>query len=86
MIALDIRTDLNAEDQTGYVWAFLDEARDPSVVVPGTLVVAGDEDAPAVAVVVDLVEHPNGTIVHLDVLPGAVDSYLALARRVQTAA
>jgi hypothetical protein len=86
MIAVDIRADLNAEDQTGYVWAFLDEARDPSVVVPGALVVAGDEDAPAVAVVVDIAEHPNGTIVHLDVLPGAVDSYLALARRVETAA
>jgi hypothetical protein len=86
MIVVDIRADLNAEDQTGYVWAFLDEARDPSVIVPGALVVAGDEDVPAVAVVVDLVPHPNGTIVHLDVLPGAVDSYLALAKRVETAA
>lgn len=86
MIAVDIRADLNAEDQTGYVWAFLDESRDPSLITPGSLVVAGDEDAPAVAVVVDLVEHPNGTIVHLDVLPGALDSYLALARRVAPAA
>lgn len=86
IISVDIQADLNAEDQTGYVWTFLDEARNPSVIVPGALVVAGDEDAPAVAVVVDLVEHPNGTIVHLDLLPGAVDSYLALARRVQTAA
>lgn len=85
MITVDIRADLNAEDQTGYVWTFLDEARNPSVIGPGALVVAGDEDAPAVAVVVDVVGHPNGTIVHLDVLPGAVDSYLALARRVQTA-
>jgi hypothetical protein len=56
------------------------------VIVPGALVVAGDEDVPAVAVVVDLVEHPNGTIVHLDVLPGALENYLALARRVQTVA
>jgi hypothetical protein len=86
MIAVDIPADLNAEDQTGYVWAFLDEARDPSVVVPGALVVAGDQDSPAVAVVVDLVSHPNGTIVHLDVLPGAIDSYLALARRIEAAA
>jgi hypothetical protein len=28
---------LNAEDQTGYVWAFLDEARDPSIVASGSL-------------------------------------------------
>jgi hypothetical protein len=79
---IDIAADLNAEDQTGYVWTFLDEARDPSVIVPGALVVTGDTDAPAVAVVVDLVEHPNGTIVHLDVLPGAIETYIALARRI----
>lgn len=86
MIGVDIRADLNAENQTGYVWAFLDDARDPSLIMPGALVVAGDEDASAVAAVVDLVEHPNGTIVHLDVLPGAVDNYLALARRIAPAA
>lgn len=40
----------------------------------------------APAVVVDLVEPSNVTILHLDVLTGAVDSYLALARRVETAA
>jgi hypothetical protein len=33
MIAVDIAADLNAEDQTDYVWAFL-EARDPSLVTP----------------------------------------------------
>jgi hypothetical protein len=76
----------NVEDQTGYVWAFLDEARDPSLVAPGALVIAGDEDAPAVAVVVDLVPHPSGTIAHFDVLPGAVDEYFALAGRVDVAA
>ncbi|MEU4231458.1 hypothetical protein AB0F17_44795 [Nonomuraea sp. NPDC026600] len=86
MINVDITADLNAEDQTGYVWTFLDEARDPSIITPGALVIAGDEDAPAVAVVADLVSHPNGTIVHLDVLPGAIDSYLALARRIDASA
>ena len=86
MIAVDIIADLNAEDETGYVWTFLDEARNPALITPGALVVAGDEDAPAVAVVVDLIPHPNGTIVHLDVLPGAIDNYLALARRVTATA
>jgi hypothetical protein len=70
----------------GISWTFLDEARDPSIVTPGALVIAGDEDAPAVAVVVDLVPHPNGTVVHLDVLPGGIDSYLALARRIDAPA
>ncbi len=82
MIHVDIAADLNTEDHTGYVWTFLDEAPDPSIIVPGALVIAGDVDAPAVAVVVDLVEHPNGTIVHLDVLPGAIGSYVELARRI----
>ena len=86
MTAVDIAADLRAEDQMGYVWAFLDEARDPSLVTRGALVIAGDKDAPAVAVVVDLVPHPNGTIVHLDVLPGSIDEYLALARRVDAEA
>lgn len=86
MITVDIVADLNTEDETGYVWTFLDEARDPALIVPGAVVVAGDEDAPAVAVVVDLTPHPNGTIVHLDVLPGVIDNYLALARRVTASA
>ncbi|WP_088320839.1 hypothetical protein [Kineosporia sp. R_H_3] len=86
MIRVDIPADLNSEDETGYVWTFLDEARDTSIVTPGALVVTGDDDAPAVAVVVDLVPHPNGTIVHLDVLPGPVDGYLALARRMTASA
>jgi hypothetical protein len=86
MTVIDIAADLNAEDQTGYVWTFLDEARDPSIVVPGALVVAGDDDASAVAFVVDHVAHPNGTIVHLDLLPGSVDDYLAFAKRVRSAA
>ena len=81
MITIDITADINSEDQTGYVWTFLDEARDPSLIVPGAVVITGDPDNPAVAVVVDLVKHPNGTIVHLDILPGAVEDYVALARR-----
>ena len=81
MTRIDIAADLNALDDTGFVWTFLDEALDPSMIAPGALVIAGDVDAPAVAVVIDLVDHPNGTIVHLDVLPGTIDDYVALARR-----
>jgi hypothetical protein len=52
MYRVHIAADLNDEDQTGYVWTFLDEARDPSRITPGALVVAGD-DAAAVCQVVD---------------------------------
>jgi len=70
MTAVDITADLNDEDDTGYVWTFLDEARDPSLIAPGAIVVAGTPDAPAVAEVVDLVTKPAGTVVHLRILPG----------------
>jgi hypothetical protein len=81
MYRVDITADLNDEDDTGYVWAFLDEARDPSQVKPGELVVAGDQDVAAVCQVVDLVPAGDGTIVHLRLLPGLVDDYRVLVER-----
>ncbi|MGH8906752.1 MAG: hypothetical protein ACRD0K_09605 [Egibacteraceae bacterium] len=82
MISIDIAADLNDEDGTGYVWTFLDEARDPALIAPGAIVVAGDPDSPAVAQVVDLVDRPAGRVVHLRLLPGALEAYEALVRRV----
>jgi hypothetical protein len=78
---VDITADLNDEDETGYVWTFLDEARNPGQITPGVLVVAGDEEAAAVCQVVDLVPAGDGTIVHLRLLPGLVDEYRALVDR-----
>lgn len=86
MIAIDITCDLMDEDETGYVWTFLREARDPALIEPGAIVVAGDPDAPAVAEVVDIVEKPAGPVVHLRVLPGAIEDYEALVRRAITSA
>lgn len=79
---IDITADLNTEDETGFVWTFLDEATDPSVIRPGEVVVAGSELTPAVCEVVDLVEKPVGTIVHLRVLPGSVEQYRDLVHRI----
>jgi hypothetical protein len=81
MVTIDIPSDLNDEDETGFVWTFLDEARSPDLIVPGALLVTGDEDSPAVAQVVDLVAKANGTIVHLRVLPGTIEEYRALVER-----
>lgn len=80
-VTVDISADLNDEDETGFVWTFLDEARDPSVIVPGAIVVAGDADAPAVVEVVDVVPRKSGRVVHLRVLPGNVEDYAALVQR-----
>lgn len=79
---IDIAADLNTEDETGLVWTFLDEATDPSMIRPGELVVAGSELTPAVCEVIDLVEKPVGTIVHLRILPGSVDQYRNLVDRI----
>ena len=81
MYLVDIVADLNDEDETGYVWTFLDEARDPGQIQPGALVIAGDEEAAAVCQVVDLAPAGDGTIVHLRLLPGVVDDYRALVER-----
>jgi hypothetical protein len=81
MYHVDITADLNDEDDTGYVWTFLDEARDPSQIKPGALVVAGDEETAAVCQVIDLAPAGHGTIVHLRLLPGLVDDYRALIER-----
>jgi hypothetical protein len=81
MYRVDITADLNDEDHTGYLWTFLDEARDPAQITPGALVVAGDEDAAAVCQVIDLVPAGDGTIVHLRPLPGVVDDYRVLVER-----
>ena len=56
-------------DDTGYVWAFLSEAAEPSRVRPGALIVAGDPVEPFLACVVDVIDGPNEeSVVHLDVV------------------
>jgi hypothetical protein len=80
-VIVDIAADLNDEDETGFVWTFLDEARDPTIIVPKAIVVAGDSDAPAVVEVIDIVRKNAGDIVHLRILPGNVEDYAALVRR-----
>ncbi len=61
--------DVDQIDETGFVWAFLDTAADPTRVRPGVLIVAGDRVEPFLARVVDIIEGPeNSSIVHLDVV------------------
>jgi hypothetical protein len=66
------------------MWAFLPDARDQALIQPGAIVVAGDEDAPAVAEVVDIVDivdKPAGRVVHLRILPGQLEDYQAVIQR-----
>lgn len=80
-IGVDLEVDFHNEDETGYVWTWLSKARDPAVIAPDRIVVVGDDDAVAMARVVDLVEHENGTVVHIEVLPGAVAQYVEAVTR-----
>ncbi len=86
MVSVDITCDLMDEDESGYVWTFLREARDPALIEPGAIVIAGDPDASAVAEIIDIVDKPAGRVVHLRVLPGAIEDYQALIRRAITPA
>ena len=66
---IDLFVDLNTEDETGMPWTYLDQAGDPSVVVPGRLIVVGAGSAIAIAEVIDAA--PDG-LVHVRPLPGPV--------------
>lgn len=68
---VDIDVDWNTQDDTGLPWTFLDEAPDPSHIVPGAFVIAGRGSAIAVAEVVDVAD--DG-VVHLRQLSGSVAS------------
>jgi hypothetical protein len=83
-VLVDLEIDFHNEDATGYVWQWLDATRDPAVVLPDAIIVIGDDEAYAMAQVVDLAEIENGTIVHLRILPGRVADYRRAAERATT--
>jgi hypothetical protein len=70
-----------ADHRPAYIWAFPDEARDPSQIKLSALVAAGDEETTAVCQVAALASAGDGTIVHLRLLPALVDSYRQLVER-----
>jgi len=69
-LALDIVADLNAQDDDALGWSTLADASDPSRIVPGALLLAGNEAATAVVRIVAVDE--DGQI-HFSVLPGSVE-------------
>lgn len=75
-IQIDIPCDVQQVDETDCPWAFLDEARDPSLITEGAIVVSGDEVDPVLARVVSLTAHADRTVVHLEVLPGDPREYV----------
>ena len=80
-VTVDLPADVQQYDETGYVWSLREEARDPVLVVEGAIVVAGDDEDPFLARVVDIVPAGQVTKVHLEVLPGDPRDYVAALRR-----
>lgn len=85
-MTIDLEADLNTRDHTGLCWSFLDEAADPGLISPGAVIVVGDDDAAAVAEVVELQTIDTGTIVRFRLLPGSLDQYEALVDRLHLSA
>lgn len=73
--AIDIDVDWNTQDDTGLPWTFVDEATDPSRIVPGAFVIAGRGTAVAVAEVVDVDQ--DGVVRLHQSLPSVVVSSLS---------
>lgn len=67
---IDLVADLNAEDDEGLGWSVLSEARHPSRVRRGVMLVAGNEQAQAVVRIVAVDEDGQ---VHFTILPGSLD-------------
>jgi hypothetical protein len=73
--------DVQQYDETGYIWTLREEARDPSLVIEGAILVAGGSEDPFLARVVDVLPASDVTKVHLEVLPGDPTDYIAALRR-----
>ena len=67
---IDLAADLNAEDDEGLGWSVLSDARDPSRVRPGAMLVAGNRHAASVVRVVAVDEDGQ---VDFTVLPGSLE-------------
>ena len=72
---VDIVADLNAQDDDGQGWSTLSSAVDPSLVVPGAILVAGNAQARAAVRVVAVDDDGQ---VHFEILPGQISRHLPL--------
>jgi hypothetical protein len=69
VIDVDLIADLNAEDDDGFAWSTLADARRPARVVPGSVLLAGNQAARAVVRIVAVDAEGQ---VHFTILPGSV--------------
>lgn len=77
-LSLDLEADLNATDDDGLGWSTLADARVPRALLPGAMVLAGNEVARAVVRVVSVDDDGQ---VHFTLLPGSIAKNLHLLGR-----
>lgn len=77
-LEVDLVADLNAQDDDGFGWSTLGDARDPSRIQPGAMLLAGNRYGRAVVRVVAVDEDGQ---VHFAVLPGSVEKNRHLLHR-----
>ncbi len=75
---IDLTADLNALDDDGLGWSVLRDAEDAPRVVPGAVMLAGNDLATAVVRVVAVDDDGQ---VHFSILPGSVDENSHLLSR-----
>ena len=75
---IDIRADLNAQDDDGLGWSTLADARDPARVRPGVMLLAGNSSGRAV---VRIAAVDDDGQVHFTILPGSVEKNRHLLSR-----
>jgi len=66
---IDLLADLNAQDDDGFGWSVLADARDPDRVRPGAMLLAGNGAGVAVVRVVAVDDDGQ---VHFSILPGSI--------------
>jgi hypothetical protein len=66
---VDLTADLNAQDDDGMGWSTLGDAREPSMVRPGAMLVAGNMQGKAVVRILSIDEDGQ---VHFSILPGSL--------------
>ena len=59
---VDLDVDFANEDETGYIWVWLDEARDPDQIVPGAVLALRDGQDLAMGQVIELVPKADAVI------------------------
>lgn len=74
----DLVADLNAQDDDGFGWSILADAREPGKVRPGAMLLAGNRYGAAVVRVVAVDDDGQ---VHFAILPGSVEKNRHLLNR-----